>query len=92
VSRAARPLLEVVPKPEAKHGKKCGCPPCLQRRLREWDERVEAMFKPRMPADVGQCIPVRGHFRRSKKYLKRDPKFRELVLAQIQGLVEENDE
>lgn len=75
-----------------RHGKKCPCPACLQRRLKEWDERVEQMSRPRMPTDATSCIPVRGHFRRSKKYLKRDPKFRELVLARIRGLIEEGEE
>lgn len=75
-----------------RHGKKCGCPDCLNRRLREWDERVEQMFKPRMPSDSIQCIPVRGHFRRSKKYLKKDPAFRSLVMDRIKSLIQESDE
>lgn len=75
-----------------RHGKKCGCPPCLQRRLKEWDDRVEQMFRPRMPSDAIQCIPVRGHFRRSKRYLKKDPAFRELVMERIKSLIDKDEE
>jgi hypothetical protein len=75
-----------------RHGKKCGCPDCLHKRLRAWDDRVAEMFKPRMPSDAIQCIPVRGHFRRSKKYLKKDPAFRSLVMERIKSLIQDGDE
>ena len=75
-----------------RHGKKCGCPSCLTRRLREWDSRVEEMFVPRMPGEKFQCIPVRGHFRRSKNYLKKDPEFRALVMDRIKDLINRSDE
>lgn len=75
-----------------RHGQKCDCPSCIHRRLLEWDNRVAQMFEPRAPGDAGQCIPVRGHFRRSTNYLKKDPKFRELVMERIKGLIEEESD
>ena len=70
-----------------KHAKLCQCEPCVRERLAAYHEKVDAMHSPRLPEDLSQTVPVRGHFRRHPGHLRRDPGLRDLVLGAVKNLM-----
>lgn len=72
-----------------RHVKSCECVDCLKRKLRSYERRIKEMGDPRPPADEDATIPVRAHFRRSRRFLAGQKLLRELVIHIVRGLVRE---
>lgn len=69
-----------------KHTKKCECPPCLKKKLLEFQRRVEEMEQARPPSDVSSTVPVRAHWRRQANHLAQSPALRAAVAEIVRSL------
>lgn len=73
-----------------KHTKACPCYPCVERRLKDMEQRVKLAVKGgARPADDEHTIPVRAHFRRNPRHLVNDPALRDLVRQLVREVVAE---
>ncbi len=68
------------------HSLKCECAPCVQRRCSEYLDRIHDTSR-MVPADTYHSVAVRAHWRKQPRHLKKQPKFRAALQAELAALI-----
>lgn len=68
------------------HSLKCECRPCVQRRVNEYLDRINDTSRS-VPDSAYHSVPVRAHWRKQPRHLKKQPKFKAALGAELRALM-----
>lgn len=71
------------------HPRKCECAPCVKRRVNDYLARIHDNTR-LVPETLGQTVPVRAHWRKCPRHLKKQPKFAKALGEQLRLLIRSN--
>jgi hypothetical protein len=68
------------------HARKCECGDCVKRRVNDYLARIEDTSR-MVPSSTYHSVPVRAHWRKQPKHLKKQPKFKAALGHQLSLLM-----
>lgn len=83
----AKKTLEDARIHNGKHTQACDCSSCTKVRLEAYKAKVSQMSEVRLPSDPSACVPVRGHFRKMKRFGTKHPRFQSEVADLVKRIM-----